>query len=193
MSEREWKSLWYDLKTNAAGNFENAQGFRRLDDIVGSVSALGSAGAAGGIALSQLKMLGAGTWVGKALPVIALSSFAAFGLATYCKWGERSTHHQQTGARYNSLARKTEHALHNKDARTKELWSEITKERDEAEHAIKYVVSNRIQDYARASVLAKKVKEAEEPTLWNRFFGQLHDSNDRNKAILMARPLADWK
>lgn len=193
MSEREWKALWYDLKTNAAGNFESAQGFRRLDDFVGSLSALGAAGAVGGIGLSQLKMLGAGTWVVRALPAIALSSFAAFGWASYCKWGDRSIHYQQTGARYNTLARKAEHALRIKEARTPALWSEISKERDIAEHGITYVVSNRIQNYSRASVLAKKLKEAEAPTLWNRLFGQLDKSNEKNKAILMERSLADWK
>ena len=193
MSDREWKALWYDLKTNAAGNFENAQGFRRLDDFVGSLSALGSAGAAGGIGLAWVKLLGTGTWFGRVLPFIAVTSFSALGWATYCKLGDRSLQYQQTGARYNSLARRAEHALQDKAARTPALWAEITKERDDAERAITYVVSNRIQNYARACVLAKKVKGAEAPTLWSRFFGGLQESNERNKATLMERPLAEWK
>eukprot|EP01093_Parvamoeba_rugata_P019720 TRINITY_DN9080_c0_g1_i1.p1 TRINITY_DN9080_c0_g1~~TRINITY_DN9080_c0_g1_i1.p1 ORF type:complete len:103 (-),score=0.59 TRINITY_DN9080_c0_g1_i1:136-444(-) len=100
------------------------------------------------------------------------------------------------GARYNALARRAEEALKDEELRTALTWRDLSDARNRVEHETDYVVSNRMQDCARACVLAKHVDEA--PVRRKRYLipgystSELKRSNSKHKKALLARKLENW-
>jgi len=184
---------WFDLKVIAKGHFEESEICHSFHNYVGTFGYLGVVAFSGATALDRfgnhsvgskwVSFIGKNRALGRALPFLFLGSLVACAADYRLDWGDRRKAHQVAGVKYNILARNVEDAIANGKL-SEENYRDVCEQRAQLEKDIYFTVSNKVHNYAKATVLHRKLPDAPAPEEWLKYIPFGHEELEkRNKEL----------